>query len=319
MTRRAAVTGASGYIGSALVRELLVRGWAVTAIVRRIPEDKLDGVTYVSADLSDSLRLRGLDLDVDVVFHAAALAHRSSRDVPDPELYSIVNRDATLALAAAADGWNASRFVFISSIGVHGDTDGGRPITENSPLAPTTPYGRSKLEAEKGLLAHFAGDPQRLVIVRPPLVYSAEAPGNFRKLLRLVASPVPLPLPFGAVHNRRSLVALKNLCDFLIACAESPAAGGRQFVVSDDLILATPDIIRLISEGMGKRALLLPIPESFMRFVVAPLGPRLAFQLFGSLEVDSALARRTLDWKQPLDTQDALREAGRGYLAKRRD
>jgi nucleoside-diphosphate-sugar epimerase len=174
-------------------------------------------------------------------------------------------------------------------------------------------YAISKLEAEEGLQAIAERSGMEIVIVRPPLVYAAEAPGNFARLLRLVARGVPLP--FGLISNRRSLIEVGSLARFIALCAEHPAAANQCFVVADDDVVSIRELVRELAAGMGRRVILLPVPDGIMRSAAILLGrERLMEQLCGNLEVNDGKARALLGWKPAQTLREGLREAGREFM-----
>jgi nucleoside-diphosphate-sugar epimerase len=224
-----------------------------------------------------------------------------------------VNVDASLALATQSLQLGVRRFIFISSIGVNGDQSSNEPLTEEQAPNPVTPYGISKQEAEEGLRRLLTGTGTELVILRPPLVYAATAPGNFARLLHLVKAGVPLPL--ASVDNRRSFLALENLLDFIERCIDHPAASGQLFVVADGEDLATSELIRCLAEGMQRPPRLWPCPESILKFAAKLSGRASTYQqLCGNLQVNIDKARRLLDWSPPLEARQALRRAGWNYV-----
>jgi nucleoside-diphosphate-sugar epimerase len=255
---------------------------------------------------------------VDVVVHLAARAHVLQEGVADPLAeFRRVNVDGALSLARQSIANGVKRFIFISSIGVNGGFTSGQAFTENSPEAPHADYAQSKQEAERALKTLAEGSGMELVVIRPPLVYAANAPGNFRRLLKLVASG--LPMPFGSVNNRRTMVALPNLVDFINACIQHPAAANETFLVSDSQSISTGEMARLLSQGMGKTTMLLPVPDALMKWTAKLAGKsNLYVQLCCSLEVDNAKARRLLNWQPPLTAQAALVQVGSQYKTQPR-
>lgn len=276
----------------------------------------------------------------DVVVHAAARAHIMCDEVTDPLTeYRRVNRDATLALARLAAQAGVKRFVFVSSVKVNGEgtyskeeilrfaqNDSGSLVgdlsvslqdntlkfsvfTPDDKFVPFDPYGLSKYEAEQGLLeiAHATG--MEVVIIRPPLVYGPNAKGNFATMVNWVCKGIPLP--FGAVRNARSLVALDNLVDFIALCADpalSPKAANEVFLVSDGMDVSTSELLRKVAKACGVKSRLLPVPVGLMRFTARLLGKgAVADRLFGNLQVDSSKARDLLGWK-PVVTMDEVLE-----------
>ena len=337
------LTGATGFVGSALLTRFIADKADVTALVRSESAGLPSGVKCVLGDLGalkpeipesnprmtaevvkpkddgessqivdDVSSLGDLLLSslshCSVVVHTAARAHILRDELMHPLAeYRKVNRDATLALARLAAKAGVSRFVFISSIGVNGKQN-IRPFTENDVPHPHDAYSLSKFEAEQGLLLIAKETDMEVVIIRPPLVYGANAPGNFASLVKWVRRGVPLPL--GAVHNQRSLVALDNLVDFIALCADrerSPKADNQVFLISDGQDVSTTELLHKVAHAQGKSARLIPVPVGLMKFVARILGKgAVADRLFGNLQVDSAKASDLLGWKPVVTMDEAL-------------
>lgn len=316
---RILVTGASGFVGSALCSALLAQGYAVRAAVRSVNSipsaEGLDVVAVggVDAQTDWSAALTG----VDCVIHCMARAHVMHEIEADAlAAYRAVNVECTQRLAQQASALGVRRLVFLSSIKVSGElTDGlPRPFGAlNDEANPEDAYGVSKWEAEQALWAMSGQNGLEVVVVRPPLVYGPGVKGNLLHLLRWVARGVPLPL--GAVHNQRSLVGLSNLVDLLLRCAEHPAAAGKTFLVSDGHDLSTPQLIRLIAKGMNRPAQLLPIPVALLQAAGSLLGKRNQIdRLIGSLQVDSGHVQAQLGWTPPVSVEEGVREMVRWYV-----
>jgi nucleoside-diphosphate-sugar epimerase len=317
------LTGATGFVGSALLDRFVADGCKVGALVRDeaivLPHDvhkvvgDLSGLVgdcgVADASRNDAGISLGMTLqDCDVVVHAAARAHIMKDESVDPLVeYRQVNRDATLALARLAAKSGVSRFVFLSSIGVNGNQN-TRPFKETDAVHPHNAYSLSKYEAEQGLLEIADETGMEVVIIRPPLVYGANAPGNFGSLINWVKKGVPLPL--GAVHNLRSLVALDNLVDFIALCADrekSPKAANEVFLISDGHDGSTSDLLRKVANSQGVKSRLLPVPVSLMKVAAKLLGKgAVADRLFGNLQVDSSKASDLLGWKPVVTMDEAL-------------
>jgi nucleoside-diphosphate-sugar epimerase len=248
----------------------------------------------------------------ETVVHLAARVHVMADTAADPlEEFRRVNVQGTLNLARQAAVAGVRRFVFVSSIGVNCAETYRRPFTAHDEVAPHSPYAVSKYEAELGLQALAAETGMEVVIIRPPLVYGPGAPGNFGSLLRWLKRGVPLPL--GAIHNQRSLVALDNLVDLIITCLTHPAAANQTFLVSDGEDVTTTELLRRMGQALGRPAHLIPVPVSWLKLAAKLVGkPDVAQRLCGSLQVDIEKTRRLLDWTPPISLDEGLKKAAEG-------
>ncbi|MDD2151128.1 NAD-dependent epimerase/dehydratase family protein [Pseudomonas putida] len=312
---RVMVTGASGFVGRHLCESLVQRDFSVKAAVRREPDLALAG-DVVQLDLMDQVAVQQSLVDVDCVVHLAGRAHVLNDQVADPlAAFRQANVETTLALAKAALAAGVKRFIFVSSIGVNGNETTGQAFTEQSDVAPAADYAVSKLEAEQALDRLLAGTSMQLVVVRPPLIYDAGAPGNFARLLSLVAKG--LPLPFAALDNRRSLVSLNNLISFLMLVITHDKAAGQLFLIADGASVSTRQIVSSLAIGMGRKARCFYMPKLLARLLLSAVGRRAMYvQLFNSLEVSTSKARDLLGWMPVEEPEAALAEAGRKH-AKR--
>ncbi|MDH6166710.1 nucleoside-diphosphate-sugar epimerase [Variovorax boronicumulans] len=327
---RVLVTGATGFVGGALIRQLMERGspgvsgeavpaasFEIVAGVRQ-PSQGLPAsieqctVGDLSSNTDWSEALRGAD----AVVHCAARVHVMKDTAEDPlSAFRSVNVEGTLNLARQAAAAGVRRFVFVSSIKVNGEaTVLGRPFRADDSPAPQDAYGISKHEAEAGLRQLAIDSGMEVAIVRPPLVYGHGVKANFRAMMGAVARRLPLPLG-GIEHNRRSMVALGNLVDLLVTCISHSAAANRTFLISDGEDLSTSQLLRRLGQAMGRPARLVPVPVSWIELGAALLGRRsVAQRLCGSLQVDISDTRQRLGWAPPLSVDEGLKRAAEGYL-----
>lgn len=300
------LTGANGFVGSRLFSQFeLGSGFQVVGLCRRLAQGNRTSGLHAVGDLQQA-DLSALLQGVDVFIHAAARGHIMKDEVADPMAeYRRVNVEGTLRLARQAGAAGVKRFVFISSIGVNGNIN-TRPFSADDQPAPAEPYAQSKWEAEQGLVQLAAETGMEIVIIRPPLVYGRGAPGNFGSLVRWIEKGVPLPL--GAIYNKRSLVGIDNLVDLIIRCIDHPAAANQVFLAGDGEDLSTTELLRGVGEAMGKPARLMPVPAGLLQFGATLLGKRaVARRLLSSLQVDINKTCELLDWKPPYTVEEGLR------------
>lgn len=307
------VTGATGFIGKALINSLVADNHTVIAAVRKLSKQLPTAVTQVEiGDLAEfaeadenefDTKLKVLLSTSDVFVHLAGRAHITAGDpIKDQSLFNTVNASATFKLAKLASKRNVRRFVFLSSIGVNGNQTSQTPFTEQDSPNPQEPYASSKWQAEQLISNHQFSNQMEWVIIRPPLVYGPDAPGNFASLLKWTKKGVPLP--FGAVHNKRSMIALDNLTDFIMVCLDAPAAANQTFVIADDESVSMSVLLKKVAAAQGLSAKLIPVPVWLMKDTAKLLGkPALAIRLFEDLQVDNSKARHLLGWK-PVTTME---------------
>jgi len=313
------VTGANGFIGSAVVEALSHRDDCEPLLALRHEPAAVPPHRYaVKGNLSPDTDWRDALQGCSAVVHCAARVHVMDDPEADPlAAFRRANVDGTLNLGRQAAQAGVSRFVFISSIKVNGEqTTCDTPFTGEDEPAPSDPYGISKLEAERGLLALAEETGMEVVIIRPPLVYGPGVKANFESLMRWLSKGVPLPL--GAIHNRRSLVARANLVDLIVTCIDHPAAANQVFLAGDGEDLSTTELLHRLGRALGIPARLLPVPAGLLEAGAALLGKRaVAQRLCGSLRVDIGKARQRLGWQPPVSVDDALQETARAFLAAR--
>lgn len=312
-------TGANGFVGQALCHQLVhtLQPNLIFAAVRSGQSQvnlSHPIQTVAIASLNDLNQRLDILAQVDCIIHLAARVHQMKDTAADPlAAFRAINTEATLNLARQAAQHGVKRFIYLSSIKVNGEkTTPGRPFTADDTPAPQDPYGISKAEAEIQLRQLAAETGLEVVIIRPPLVYGPGVKANFLSMMRWLDKGFPLPL--GAIHNRRSLVALPNLVDLIITCLTHPAAANQTFLVSDNEDLSTTDLLRRMSNALGKTAWLLPIPVQWLEFTASLLGKKaVAQRLCSSLQLDIHKTQTLLNWTPPISVDEALQYTARHF------
>ncbi|MBA2411164.1 MAG: NAD-dependent epimerase/dehydratase family protein [Gammaproteobacteria bacterium] len=307
------VTGANGFIGSALCPALAANGYRVTGAVRSRGQALGQVRTIACGDIDGATnwwnRLKGID----VIVHLAACTQVNDDDAAHSALRR-TNVDGAEHLARQAAAAGVRRFVFVSSIKVNGEATHQHALRAEDPPAPQDAYAVSKRDAERRLWDVAAGTGLEIVSIRPPLVYGPGVAGNFLRMLRIVDRGLPLPL--ARVNNRRSLVAMDNLVDFLVQCVHHPAAAGRTLLVSDGEDLSTPQLLRLIAAAMNRRSRLWPAPLSMLRMMARATGHGGTWQsLCGSLAADIGASCDALGWRPSVSVEEAVSRCVEWYLA----
>jgi UDP-glucose 4-epimerase len=293
-----ALTGATGFIGQHLLRELPKRGYRLRVLLRRPSIVPMECASAVVGDLARPQNMAAALADVDAVIHSAGLAHAMS-GMPEDD-YRVLNTEATIALARAAQRAGAKRFVFLSSIRAQSGATAQGVLTEELAPQPTDAYGRSKLAAEQGL-SELGLD---WVALRLVLVYGPGVKGNMAELLRFARTPYPLPL--GALKGRRSLLSLDSLAAAVDTVLAAPGELRRPLIVADPEALTIPEMIAAVRRGLGRRPGLIPVPAALLETALRAAGRMEVYQrLAGSLVADPSALRR-LGWTPPVATADAL-------------
>lgn len=291
------LTGATGFIGRQFIRQV-----GVARSVIRGQESLSDQNCFIIDELNGNTCWQGAFDDIDVVIHLAGLAHSTSHTKDD---FQRVNVEGTITLAKQAVEAGVRRFVFISSIGVNGQSTQKQPFSPACMPFPHNDYAMSKYEAEKALTELGASSSMEIVIVRPTLVYGPNAPGNFSTLSKLVQY-LPL-IPFGLVNNKRHFISVQNLCDLLLHCTTVPQAAGQVFLAAEKECISTKEFTNAIAKGLGKQVWQLPLPVFLMKLAATLIGkPSLAEQLFGNLEVDTSNIETMLNWKASYTLEQSM-------------
>ena len=305
---RVCLTGSTGFLGRRLTQVLSSDSVTDLTATARVPSlveiASAVEISEINGQTDWSIAIQNQD----VVIHTAARAHIMKDSVSNPLAeYRKVNVDGTLNLARQAAAAGIKRFIFISSIKVNGEqTAPGQSFQPEDEAKPIDSYGISKWEAEQGLhrIANETGI--EVVIIRPPLIYGPGVKGNFANLIKLVRKGLPLPL--GAIYNRRSMIALDNLVDLIITCIDRPKAANQVFLASDGQDLSTSELLLGLAKAMGRPARLLPIPGAVLSLVASALGKRtVADRLLCSLQVDISNTRTLLNWTPPITVEEGLR------------
>ncbi|QAY92454.1 SDR family oxidoreductase [Pseudomonas sp. ACM7] len=303
------LTGATGFVGGAILNRLHHENkHPVVVAVRDESRVPIQGVPKVCIKSFDGgTRWEEHLTGSDVVIHSAARVHVMNDVETDPlAAFRKVNVEGTLNLARQAAAAGVRRFIFISSIKVNGEgTVPGTAYAADDVPAPMDPYGISKMEAEQGLRELAVETAMEVVIIRPVLVYGPGVKANFLNMMRWLDKGVPLP--FGAIHNSRSLVALDNLVDLVLTCIVHPAAANQTFLVSDGEDLSTTTLLSKMAKALNKPARLIPVPSWILQSGAALVGKKgLSQRLCGSLQVDITKTRNLLGWTPPLSVDEAL-------------
>lgn len=311
------MTGATGFVGSRIIDVLSFSEQFTPIAAVRNDSNQLDSqvksvvVDSLSSDNSWELALK----NIEVVIHTAARVHVMSDSSKDPlSEYRKVNVDGTLNLARQSASTGVKRFVFISSIKVNGEsTPLNNPFTDENIPTPIDFYGVSKFETEQELFQLGTTTGMEIVCIRPVLVYGPGVKANFLSMMKWLYKGVPLP--FGSIHNKRSLVALDNLVDLILTCIEHPNAANEMFLVSDGEDLSTTELLNRVSNALGKKTWLFPVNQKVLEFCLGLIGKKnLAQRLCGSLQVDISKTKKLLNWTPPITVDEGLRKTAEYFI-----
>lgn len=301
------VTGASGFVGNSLTAEFFRQGYFIGAAVRSTKSQINNAEVVVVGEIDGKTDWTNALRSVDVVVHLAARAHVMKENAANPLAeFRKVNVEGTQQLAQSAVNAGVKRFIYVSSVKVNGEQTGLSPFTELSIPNPQNPYGASKWEAEQGLKRIAEETGMEVVTIRPPLVYGVGVKANFASMMRVVKRGIPLP--FGAIHNKRSFVYVENLVSFILLCIDHPAAANQTFLISDGQDISTTELLHGCAEALGVKARLIPFPQKLVEVCATMIGKRDAAQrLCGNLQVDISKARTLLGWAPSISVADGLR------------
>ncbi|MBM6593840.1 NAD-dependent epimerase/dehydratase family protein [Microvirga pudoricolor] len=302
-----ALTGATGFIGHHLLRELPGRGYRVRVLLRRPSEVPPGATSAVIGDIASPHNMAAALRDVDMVIHSAGLAHAMSGRPEDD--YRAINTQGTLALARAAERAGVRRFVFLSSIRAQSGPAADSILTEDGEPRPTDAYGRSKLEAEQGL----ASSSLDWAALRPVLVYGPGVKGNMAQLLGLAQKPWPLPL--GGLKGRRSLLSLDNLVAAVDTVLRADGPIRRPFIVADPEPVTVPEMIAALRRGLGREPGLVPVPAFVLKTAATLTGKAEAYERIAGSLVASPDALRRFGWQPPVATPEGLAALARESAA----
>ena len=317
---RLLVTGAGGFVGRPLCRELAHRGYRVRAAMRTRGQLSADGETVTVGDVDAATKWADALKGVDTVMHLAARVHVMKDKSADPLTeYLKVNLYGTSNLAQQAARAGVKRLVYVSTVKVNGEqTSEERPYIESDVPDPQDPYAVSKLQAEEVLHSISVETGLEVVIVRPPLVYGPGVKGNLFSLLAAIDKGVPLPL--AGANGLRSMVYVGNLVDALVACAINPAAAGQTYLVSDGKDVSTAMLVEKLSHALGRNSRSFYLPPGLLRAAAIVLRrTEQVDRLFGSLRVNNQKLRTELGWAPPYTMEQGLKATADWYRSNSSD
>ncbi|MCK8073701.1 SDR family oxidoreductase [Vibrio sp. 1CM23M] len=307
------VTGSTGFVGSRVTELSEERDWEVVPVVRKASQMRPN--SFVVPSIDSATDWSGAFDGIDCLVHCAARVHQMNETEQEAkEAYHEVNTLGTLNLARQAAVNGVKRFVFVSSIKVNGEqTECGESFKPNLTSVPVDPYGLSKYEAEVGLREIGEKTGLEVVIIRPPLVYGPGVKANFLSMMRWVDNGIPLPL--GAIYNKRSFVYVDNLADLMLACCKYPQAAGETFLVSDGTDVSTTQLLVSLAATMRRKSRLLPIPMSLIDFSAKLVGkPQISLRVCGSLQVDISHTHKILSWVPSVTFEDGIERTVQAYI-----
>jgi len=305
------ITGGTGFIGQHLVDALQATDrYSVVVATTRAQKPQKAGVEYRHIeDIGPTTDWEPLLYDIDIVIHAAARAHVLREEVDNPiDEFRTTNVQGTKRLAHACRTEEVGRFIYLSSIGVNGNSTERSPFSLHDLPNPQEPYAQSKWEAEQILKQLFGDAETELVVVRPPLVYGPEAPGNFGLLSKVIQYGIPLP--FAGINNARSFVSVWNLIDLISACIEAPNADNATFLVRDGEDISTSELLQKMALAQGRNPRLFWVPSTLLKAAATLVGKKQMYdRLFESLQVDDSATCETLGWEPPMSLDEGIKRS----------
>ena len=317
--KKIVVTGASGFIGSAVCRTLLTEKYTVTGTFRVVQSsDKVTGIRPVEiGELDGRTNWKAALKGADAVVHTAARAHIVNDSTPESWVaYRRANSDGTANLARQAADCGVKQFIFMSSVKVNGETS-QTAYTESDPPLPKGAYGISKMEAEQALMKIASVTDMTVTILRLPLVYGPRVKANFLQLLRIVDRGFPLPL--SRINNKRSLIYVGNLVDAIVRSIRHTNTDNQTYLIRDGLDVATPDLVKMIASALCKKPRLFGMPTQLLQSIARLFGRQdTAERLIGSLTVDDSKIRQELNWSPPYSLQQGIEKTVQWYIEKKK-
>ncbi len=307
------ITGANGLLGRELIKTLASYDYKIVATVRsKEASDKLsyfldhNNISNVCINtVSDIKKYKEICADIDALVHCAGRAHILKDKSFNPEKeFNATNSALPTELIRICIDHKVKRFIYISSIGVNGSNTGSKPFNEQSLLLPETHYAKSKLNAEQNLKLY--ANQIELVIIRPPMIIGPDAKGNFNRLVKAIVQRWPLPL--GNIKNKRQYMGVRNLTLFVKTCLESAKAVNQTFLIANDEVLSTTQLVKEMAQCLNVKAFILPIPPTILYLILRLLGKKNEYnQLAGNLEISLDYPKKRLNWQQPFTLNEELK------------
>ena len=318
MAMRVLMSGASGFVGSALAASAAAQGLLLRAAYRELPKSEETFERCVVADIGPDADWRQSLEGIDVVIHCAGVTDPVAGSAKSRwREFQRINVAGTKRFAEQSAEAGVEKFIFVSSVKVNGErTVENRPFTGSAEPAPTDAYAFSKWQAEQALAHVGENTAMTIIVVRPPLVYGPGVKGNLARLLDWVYRELPLPL--GSVRNKRSLISVENLVDVLLACARAERRDYAPLLVSDGQDLSTTEVAKIAARAMGKSSRLIPVSPPILRLLgrIVGRGDQVG-RLVDNLQIDSSYAQEVLGWQPRIPVEEGLSKTARAFIESR--